>query len=220
MNGYKECVIELMRHGEPEGGRMFRGSMDDPLSETGWQQMRDAWARLNPTESATMSRGKESALSWKKIVSSPLIRCSAFAEEAARVSGLPLEIEPAFSEMSFGEWEGMAPDDVVREFPGKLEAFWRDSVTHGAPGGESMMHFQKRIVAAWRLLKSKNLDDSLLLVCHGGTIRMILAHVLDMPLTSLWRIAVPFANLSRIKIVRYADGSETQMLVSHQQMSY
>jgi len=32
-----------MRHGEPVGGRAYRGhSIDDPLSEKGWQQMWDA----------------------------------------------------------------------------------------------------------------------------------------------------------------------------------
>jgi len=29
-------TIDLLRHGEPVGGRMLRGSTDHPLSETGW----------------------------------------------------------------------------------------------------------------------------------------------------------------------------------------
>ena len=35
-------LIDLIRHGEPEGGPMFRGQTDHPLSATGWQQMRGA----------------------------------------------------------------------------------------------------------------------------------------------------------------------------------
>lgn len=41
----KEAVItrfDLIRHGEPEGGRKFRGSTDHPLSQDGWAQMRYA----------------------------------------------------------------------------------------------------------------------------------------------------------------------------------
>ena len=38
-------TIDLLRHGEPVGGRMLRGATDHPLSETGWQQMTDAVMR-------------------------------------------------------------------------------------------------------------------------------------------------------------------------------
>ena len=32
-------TIDLIRHGEPVGGRKYRGQTDDPLSEKGWEQM-------------------------------------------------------------------------------------------------------------------------------------------------------------------------------------
>jgi alpha-ribazole phosphatase len=35
-------IFDVIRHGEPEGGPMYRGSKDDPLSPVGWQQMRSA----------------------------------------------------------------------------------------------------------------------------------------------------------------------------------
>ena len=38
----EQTTIDLLRHGEPVGGRMLRGSTDHPLSETGWQQVTDA----------------------------------------------------------------------------------------------------------------------------------------------------------------------------------
>ena len=40
MSSYKETIIDLLRHGEPVGGRLLRGSQDDPLTEEGWSQMR------------------------------------------------------------------------------------------------------------------------------------------------------------------------------------
>ena len=58
---HEETLIDLLRHGEPEGGRAYRGhSIDDPLSETGWQQM---WAAVGYHKP------------WEQIVSSPLQRC-------------------------------------------------------------------------------------------------------------------------------------------------
>ena len=36
-------LIDMIRHGEPVGGRRYRGQIDDPLSEKGWRQM---WAAV------------------------------------------------------------------------------------------------------------------------------------------------------------------------------
>ena len=40
MADFPVTTIDLIRHGEPVGGRRYRGGrMDDPLSEKGWAQM-------------------------------------------------------------------------------------------------------------------------------------------------------------------------------------
>lgn len=60
--------LDLLRHGETELGGGLRGSLDDALTELGWQQMRAAVADGGP---------------WERIVSSPLQRCARFSEELA-----------------------------------------------------------------------------------------------------------------------------------------
>ena len=65
-------LIDLVRHGEPVGGIRYRGQMDDPLSHTGWQEMRKAIGRETP---------------WDAIISSPLLRCRAFAEDSSDFIG-------------------------------------------------------------------------------------------------------------------------------------
>ncbi len=65
-------TVDLLRHGEPEGGNKYRGALDDPLSELGWAQMRAATGDRCP---------------WQAIVSSPLRRCAAFARELANRHG-------------------------------------------------------------------------------------------------------------------------------------
>ena len=65
----KNTIIDFIRHGEPVGGRAYRGhNIDDPLSEKGWQQMRTAVADHCP---------------WSQLISSPLLRCKDFANELA-----------------------------------------------------------------------------------------------------------------------------------------
>jgi alpha-ribazole phosphatase len=95
----QEVVIDLLRHGEPEGGRAYRGnSIDDPLSERGWQQMRDAAGEF---------------AQWDLIVTSPMRRCCAFAEEFAQKIRVAVQIEPEFREVGFGAWEGKTPDEII-----------------------------------------------------------------------------------------------------------
>ena len=62
------AFFDLIRHGEPAGGPMFRGSKDDPLSDTGWQQMN---AAIRDDDQ------------WDVIITSPLLRCRLFAEQLA-----------------------------------------------------------------------------------------------------------------------------------------
>jgi broad specificity phosphatase PhoE len=82
MTERNNTTIDLLRHGEPEGGRMFRGGgTDHPLSQTGWQQM-------SQSVEARIERNRQN---WDAIVSSPMLRCQAFASRLANSLELPLD---------------------------------------------------------------------------------------------------------------------------------
>ena len=70
----EETRIDLLRHGEPVGGRRYRGQVDDALSETGWTQMWNAVAE-DP--------------GWQQIESSHQQRCRDFAASMAESMVLP-----------------------------------------------------------------------------------------------------------------------------------
>ena len=191
-------VVDLLRHGEPEGGQKFRGAVDDPLSERGWGQMRAAVGDY---------RG------WEAVISSPLVRCAAFARELAGHLDRPLEIAAGFSEVSFGVWESRAVADVNAAEPLALARFWRDPVAYPIPGGEPVADFDRRVGQAWELLLKRHRGRHVLLVAHGGVIRMILRRLLDMPLQRIWRLEVPYAAVSRIR--RHRDPEAEPHLVFH-----
>jgi len=192
-------TIDLLRHGEPQGGVRYRGALDDPLSDRGWEQMR---AAVGPY------------CSWQVIVSSPLQRCAAFASILAEQHGLPLEIEPGLHEMRFGAWEGRTPAEIMADTPDDLERFWRDPLTYPPPEGEALPDFKTRIVAAWQALLARHAGAHVLVVGHGGIIRMVLCHILDIPLQRLWRVEVPYATLSQVRIHGTGPTAEP-MLVFH-----
>ncbi|HAS86425.1 MAG TPA: hypothetical protein DCS31_06480, partial [Candidatus Competibacteraceae bacterium] len=79
-----------------------------------------------------------------------------------------------FSELSFGIWEGRAVAEVNAADAQALGQFWRDPVGHPIPQGEPVADFDRRIGAAWDGLLRDYQGQHVLLVAHGGVIRMIL----------------------------------------------
>ena len=107
------AFFDLIRHGEPAGGPMFRGSKDDPLSDTGWQQMN---AAIRDDDQ------------WDVIITSPLLRCRLFAEQLAEQRQIPLHQEPRLREIAFGDWEGRTSENIMADTPEALTRFWSDVI--------------------------------------------------------------------------------------------
>lgn len=201
MSTYKETIIDLLRHGEPVGGRLLRGSQDDPLTEDGWSQMQASVGDHSP---------------WQQIVSSPLRRCSEFASQLAENRKVLYKEVSGFQEIGFGRWEGMSPEQIMEAYPGELEAYWRDPTQFSPPEGETLDGFIARVANHWASLLNEHQGQHVLLVCHGGVIRAIINQILEMPLNALWRVEVPYANISRIRVTHFDDFPATSNLVFHQ----
>ncbi len=191
LNNPLTTTVDLIRHGEPAGGEMYRGTKDDPLSELGWEQMRAA-ASAPPA--------------WDHIVSSPLKRCAEFAQELSQQQAIPLTITPAFREICFGAWEGQTPQALREQDPQQLLNFWLDPVTNGPSGSEPFADFYQRIEAAWQTLLADYAGQHILLVCHGGVIRVLLSLLAEMPIANTFRWHVPYAAVSRVRVYTEQGG--------------
>lgn len=186
-------ILDLMRHGEPVGGRSYRGQIDDPLSEHGWAQMQ-----------ATVG----DAAPWTHIVSSPLMRCRAFAETLAERLGLPLALDERLKEVGFGAWEGKSAAEIEAEAPGTLARFKADPVNACPPGAEPLAEFHARVAACLHDLLAHHPGQHLLLVGHAGVMRMALAWALHIPLEHAYRIEVATASLTRLRF----DGERASLI--------
>jgi alpha-ribazole phosphatase/probable phosphoglycerate mutase len=56
------------------------------------------------------------------------------------------------------------------------------------------------VAAGWDALLAAHAGEHLLVVCHAGVIRMLLAQALGMPLENVYRIQVGSAAISRITV--------------------
>jgi len=193
-----ETIIDLIRHGEPEGGRAYRGhNIDDPLSEKGWRQM---WAAV----------GEQ--VPWSHIISSPLIRCRHFAEMLAEKYSLPISIDDRFKEVGFGSWEGRTPDQIKADNIDEYTAFYKDPVNARPPGAEDLGDFISRVSSAYDEVSKKFSGQRILVVSHAGVIRAVIAHTLQAPSLSMYRIKVHNAGITRI---RHTEQGEMLDLHNH-----
>jgi alpha-ribazole phosphatase len=183
-------LVDFMRHGESVGGARYRGQTDDPLSHSGWQEMRQALGRDRP---------------WDVIISSPLSRCLAFATELSQESKIPLETDDRLKEIGFGEWQGKTSEEITRFDPGVVQRFYRDPTTYRPDGAEGLAEFRTRVTQALRDILDRHAGQHLLVICHAGIIRMALAQILEIPLSNLFRIKVANASVTRVE---YAEQGE------------
>jgi len=195
-NGCRETVIDLLRHGTPVGGRRYRGQQDDPLSEQGWEQM---W----------QSVGERNA--WQQIVTSPLLRCHAFASALGERHNVPVQGEARFAEVGFGAWEGKSRAELDALIPGQVARFYQDPVNNRPPGAEPLHEFVARVRDGFNAVLDEYPGKSVLVVAHAGVIRGILSHVLAMPAAAMYRINVANAGMTSL----VTDRERGFNLVSH-----
>ncbi|MCY1421639.1 Adenosylcobalamin/alpha-ribazole phosphatase [compost metagenome] len=177
--------LDLLRHGETTGGSGFRGSLDDALSVRGWQQM----------HAAVVGQGD-----WELIVSSPLQRCAAFARQLAEARGLPLRIEADLRELHFGDWEGRDAAQIHEEDSEALGSFWSDPFHFTPPNAEPVRDFATRVMAAVACLQRELDGQRVLLVTHGGVMRLLLAEARGLSPQQLLQVEVAHAALHGLQV--------------------
>ena len=197
--------IILARHGETPwnaAGR-YQGQADIPLSPMGEAQARALGERLREVPVT-------------RAVASPLGRARQTAEFALGERRGMLSTDPGLMEIAHGTWEGLLASEIGERDPERLQA-WRDTPHEVLmPEGESLQHvFDRAWPALARAAEGLGDDDTLLVVAHDAVNRVLLCHVLGIPLARLWtfRQAPTTLNLlegptvDRLEVVRLNDCS-------------
>ncbi|MER0215944.1 MAG: histidine phosphatase family protein [Nitrosomonas sp.] len=180
-----ETVIDLIRHGQPAGGRRYRGhGVDDPLSEKGWSQMWHAVGNYND---------------WNHIITSPLQRCQAFAFALGERHGINVTVESRFKEVGFGEWEGLSHDEIKIGRVTEYQAFLRDPVNCRPLGAEPLDDFIQRVSSAYEEAIGRCHHSHFLIVAHAGVMRAIIAKTVHASPAGLYRIKISNGGITRIR---------------------
>lgn len=184
-----DTLIDFIRHGEPVGGRRYRGDgVDDPLSDNGWRQMWTAVGERPP---------------WQRIITSPLQRCCAFAEALGEKYTLPVATEPRFREVGLGSWEGLSPDQLIERDAEQFEAFYQDPCRNRPAGAEPLEAFGHRVAEAFDAVIAAHPGEHILVVAHAGVIRAALGHVLQSDPLNWYRTRIDNAALTGFRHGRF-----------------
>lgn len=180
-------TLHLLRHGAPETSGLMLGHQDMPAS----------------MEGAAACTAKAQYLSFQRILSSDLKRCTISAQSIASARGLPLAVDPRWRELDFGAWDGCAPDTLP---PDALRQFWADPDAFPPPGGERWSDLTARISAALADLQPL----PTLIVTHGGTMRAALHLLLGWRQDQCWSLDLPYACRLSLRLWR-EDGWRGQI---------
>jgi broad specificity phosphatase PhoE len=157
--------ILLIRHGDTPASKdhRFAGARDVPLSEEG---------RVHASQLATrLARYPIDA-----VYASSMSRALDTARFIAAVHGLDATPVPELREMAHGNWDGLTHEEVQARYPQELEAYQRDPYTFVPEGAESGEMVYKRAVPAILNLVRAHPNQTLVVVGHKTTNRLILAH--------------------------------------------
>lgn len=190
--------IFLLRHGHSTGNALdlVTGHYDCDLSDIGKKQAELVCDYIFDN------------IKVDAIYSSDLCRAVNTVLPVAKRLGMPVITEPAFKELSAGEWEGLPFDEVAKRYPAEFRA-WVDKDEGARPvGGESWESLYLRATKGLCELLKKHDGETVVLSTHGGVIKVLECYLRGLPITRLNEIGwVSNASISEI----WCDGGHYEI---------
>jgi len=185
--------IILIRHGQTAWNNVvrIRGQVDIPLDETGLAQA-EATAERVVNE-------------WKPVIiySSPLLRAVQTAQAIARRLGQDVQPMPGFTDMNFGQWQGLSPEEIEQRWPEMAHAWLEAPHTVAFPGGESLQQVQQRSMTALHQAIERHQEEEVAIVAHTVVNRVLLLAVLGLDNSNYWRIG---QDTCAINVIEWNNG--------------
>lgn len=170
-------IIYAVRHGETPWnveGR-YQGQLDPPLTRRGQEQAEATARALAP-------------LGIEAIYSSDLRRAMQTAKALARLTGLPIHLEPRLREIHQGEWQGVLVDEIRRRWPEEFEGWQRDPWHHHPPGGETLQALRERVLEAIQDIVRRHPDGRVAVFTHKLPIALLKIEFKGYPPDRLWEL--------------------------------
>ena len=175
----------LVRHGNTElnSARIFVGHTDAELSAVGYSQVERLRDRL-------------SAEKIDVIYSSDLKRALVTAETIASRHQLEVVTCPELREINYGNLDGLTFEEISRLYPEVAQLCTDWSLQLQFPDGESVDELKQRVSRFLDRLKQHTPEQTVLIVAHGGPLRLMVCSLLGIDLWHWRQIQLDLASLS------------------------
>lgn len=178
--------IILVRHGETPWNKdkIFRGTVDIPLNETGREEARLAgeWLKAEKIEVA---------------YSSPLSRAVETAENIARHHGLTVQRLPGLTDLNYGDWQGLPLAEVKEKYPDLYRQWETSPHTVCFPNGETLDDVRRRALEAVEEVVAQHPDQAILLAAHRVVNKVLIAAFIGLDNSHFWRIGQDTTAINR-----------------------
>ena len=183
----KETEIILIRHGETEWNfqQRMQGHSRSELSSVGQAQIQalGQWMKNVP---------------FDHIYSSDSLRAKQTAEAITQFSGHELKIDLRLREKNLGVFEGLTSEEARERHPEVFRLFKTAGSKYVIDEGESTQQLQDRALEIVDEIRIKHPEERVLLVTHGGFIRVVMKHSLGLSLETPTRFLIRNTGVFRL----------------------
>ena len=183
----KETEIILIRHGETEWNSQQRmqGHSNSDLSSVGQAQIQalGQWMKNVP---------------FDLIYSSDSLRAKQTAEAITQFSGHELKIDLRLREKNLGVFEGLTSEEARERHPEVFRLLKTAGSKYVIDEGESTQQLQDRALEIVDEIRIKHPEERVLLVTHGGFIRVVMKHSLGLSLETPTRFLIRNTGVFRL----------------------
>lgn len=170
--------ILLVRHGHVDGihPERFRGRAEIPLSALGEKQRMLTAERIKQSSDPSI------------VFTSSLGRCIATGEAIAAACDVRSQILPELCDIDYGAWQWKTHDDVRQSEPDAFESWKKFPDQMQMPEGESLQQVLVRVTQALANVLKDYEGKTVVMVSHDSVNRVLLLHMLGLPLSKYWAI--------------------------------
>lgn len=182
--------IILVRHGQTPWNKdkIFRGSRDIPLNDTGREEARLAgeWLKGETIHAAYCS---------------PLSRARDTGEAIAKHHGLLVADLPGLTDLKYGDWEGLPLTEVKVKYADLYRRWETAPHTVRFPNGETLDEVKARALAAVAAVVQRHPEQTVLLAAHRAVNKVLIAAFIGLDNSNFWRLGQDTTAINCFNVV-------------------
>ena len=182
-----DTVLILIRHGETLWNTQLRmqGSLDSDLTPKGELQIKalGEWMKEVPFDYLYCS---DTARAYKT------------AEAISKFTGHNLNLDKRLREKNLGVFEGLTSEEARERYPENFQQFKTVGASYVIDQGESTQQLLERALEAIEEIRDRHPQKVAVVVTHGGVVRVLMKHVLGIPLDAPTQFLIGNTGIFRL----------------------